>query len=94
MEKVRLTLNELQVQSFATTEAAGKGQGTVRGHAPTDQVECPTANQLWDTCWDTCADTCNCGGGGGGGDSADCSYYCWSDWCSWDCSWTWYVSRC
>jgi hypothetical protein len=89
MEKVRLTLDELQVQSFATTEAAGKGQGTVRGHdVPTDQVECPTANVNWDTCWASCADTNCCGSGG---DTDNCTYDCWSDWCG---SWTWWISWC
>lgn len=93
MRKTRLTLDDLDVQSFATTAGTGAQRGTVRGHdVPTDQVECPTVNQAWDTCWDTCADTCNCGGGGGPSDF--CSYDCFSDWCSWDCSWTWYISWC
>ena len=88
MEKVRLTLDELHVQSFATTEHETGRRGTVRGHdAPSDQVECPTANQAWDTCWGSCAwscgcsDSCQC-------ETANCSVDCYSDWCTWDC-YTW-----
>jgi len=95
MRKTRLTLEDLDVQSFATTSGTGAQRGTVRGHdAPTDQVECPTADVNWNTCWASCADTNCCGGGGSGPDTQDCSAYCWSDWCSWDCSWTWYISWC
>lgn len=78
MEKVRLTIDELQVQSFATTGVEAAGRGTVRAHdAPTDAVECPTADPNWDTCWGSCGDTC--------GGSCDCdSAYC-SDTCYWGC---------
>jgi hypothetical protein len=76
MEKKLLTLDELAVQSFATTGGADRQRGTVRGHdAPTDQVECPTANVAWDTCWNTC----RCGGEGNTG---DCSVICESDACA------------
>ena len=98
MEKIRLSLDELTVQSFATTAGARAERGTVRGHdLPTDQVECPTADPNWNTCWATCGDTCgdSCGGSCGcGGPSDWCTYDCGSDWCSWDCSWTWYISWC
>jgi hypothetical protein len=82
MEKVRLTLDELHVQSFATTGAETAGRGTVRAHdAPTDAVECPTADPVWDTCWGSCGDTC----GGSCGGTCDCdSAYC-SDTCYWGC---------
>jgi hypothetical protein len=93
MEKVRLTLDELHVQSFATTGDAAGQRGTVRGHdVPTDQVECPTADVNWNTCWQSCADTNCCGGGGGG--TGDCSVDCWSDWCSFDCYYSWVISWC
>ena len=86
MDKVRLTLEELQVQSFATTSGPADGRGTVRAHDwPTDERGCPTGNPAWDscgdTCWETCGDscggscnTCNC-------ESADCS----ADTCFWGC---------
>jgi hypothetical protein len=95
MEKVRLSVDELQVQSFATTGANALPRGTVRGHdAPSDQFACPTADVNWDTCWDTCA--CH-----SEGNTGDCTVICESDACSaqdctftcdWD--WSWVVSRC
>lgn len=67
MEKVRLTLDELNVQSFATTQQQVARRGTVRAHdAPTDEFECPTQNAAYNTCWGTCADSCQCS------DSCDC----------------------
>lgn len=63
MEKVRLDLNALQVQSF-TTDGAGGQRGTVRANSA-DPVNCPTYDNAWDTCWDSCnAATCgqSCGG--------------------------------
>ena len=95
MEKVRLTVDELQVQSFATSPDRPGTRGTVRGHdAPTDQVECPTANAGWDTCWNTCADTCQCEGNTG-----DCTVICYTDACSaedcsFGCSRGWYLTMC
>jgi hypothetical protein len=84
MDKVRLTLDELQVQSFATTAVDADGRGTVRAHdAPTDPVECPTADPLWDTCWNTCGESC-------GGSCASCN--CESDACSDTCGWGCYTA--
>jgi hypothetical protein len=62
MEKVRLSVDELAIQSFTTTAAEAEQAGTVHGHdAPTDQVECPTGPQDWEnTCAGTCRDTCMC----------------------------------
>ena len=82
MEKVRLTLDELQVQSFATTDGPADARGTVRAHdAPTDQLECPTACPEWDTCWNTCGESC-----GGSCASCDCaSAECSADTCFWGC---------
>ena len=67
MDKVRLALDELEVQSFATTSASPDRKGTVHGHAPTDQWECPTLDQNWDTCGWTCWSQC-----GSCNDSCDC----------------------
>ena len=72
MEKVRLTLDELEVQSFTTTGAGAGRRGTVRGNdESTDPVACPTADPAWNTCWDSCADT-NCCGSGDCSNSCDC----------------------
>ena len=58
MEKIRFNIDELQVQSFATTGGNAAERGTVRAHAPTDQVECYTWDVAWNTCWDSC-DRCS-----------------------------------
>lgn len=91
MEKTRLTVDDLEVQSFATTTPVAGQRGTVRGHdAPTDEVECPTADVNWETCRVSC--------GGGCGNSDDCTVICQSDACSaLDCTFGgggWYWSRC
>ncbi|HEX8903530.1 MAG TPA: hypothetical protein VF771_01670 [Longimicrobiaceae bacterium] len=79
MEKVRLTLDDLEVQSFTTTGGDRTRRGTVRGHDEcTDPIYCPTADPAWDTCWDSCADTNCCGGSGG---SCDGSCDCYSGGC-------------
>lgn len=85
MDKVRLTIDELQVQSFATTDRDANGRGTVRAHdAPTDEVECPTVDPVWNTCWGSCGDSCG-GTCGGSCDSCNCdTAYC-SDTCGWGC---------
>jgi hypothetical protein len=91
MEKVRLSLDELEVQSFATTTGEAQRRGTVRGHdAPTDEVECPTADYRWNTCFPTqCQGSCGCEASG------DCSVDCWSNFGdSWDCSMSWCISWC
>jgi hypothetical protein len=49
MKKLKLSLEELRVESFATG-AATRAEGTVHGHAP------QTRNQ--NTCQATCAATC------------------------------------
>lgn len=85
MDKVRLTIDELEVQSFATSNADAARRGTVRAHdAPTDQLECPTACPNWDTCWNTCGDTCG-GSCGGSCDSCYCETAACSDTCGWGC---------
>jgi len=87
MEKMRLTLDELEVQSFTTTRPAGEQRGTVHGHdAPTDEVECPTADVNWNTCWESCV---HCGGG----NTDDCTVICWTDG---DCTTrgSWYYTLC
>jgi hypothetical protein len=72
MEKVRLSLDDLHVQSFATTGAGAAPRGTVRGHdSVTDPVNCPTADPAWDTCWESCYGSCwSCQGSCDG--SCDC----------------------
>jgi hypothetical protein len=47
MEKMRLALDELEVQSF-TTSAAGEERGTVRGNeSGTDPVDCGSDPGSW-----------------------------------------------
>jgi hypothetical protein len=79
MKKVRLIVDDLQVQSF-TTDRQTPARGTVNAHdAPTDAVECPTGNAAFDTCGGTCENSCQCPG-----PSADCSVDCWYT-MDWDC---------
>jgi hypothetical protein len=82
VEKVRLTVDDLQVQSFATSEREVQRRGTVRAHdVVTDQFECPTQDQAWDTCWGTCGETCGCQE-----NSQD------TDWSR--CTWGYWISMC
>jgi hypothetical protein len=93
MEKTRLTLDDLVIQSFTTTSATTAQPGTVRGYdAATDQVECPTGNVNWDTCWGSC-------GCGSGGNTDDCTVICYTDACSaedcsFGCGWSRMASDC
>lgn len=76
MNKVRLVVDDLQVQSFST-DREPRDRGTVRAHdAPTDAVECPTGNPAYDSCWVTCPGSCN-GSCDACGASGDCSVDCW-----------------
>jgi hypothetical protein len=70
MEKVRLEIDELRVQSFNTADDASQHRGTVNGYEnPTDEVNC--------TAFDTCAFSCAC-------NTEDCTATCQSDTCSYD----------
>jgi hypothetical protein len=82
MDKVRLSLDELQIQSFSTTDGDAGKRGTIRAHdAPTDEVECATAEPAWNTCWNTCQDSCY-----GTCASCDCpSGECSAETCFWGC---------
>lgn len=58
MEKLRLTLDDLQVQSFLTTGQEVGQRATVRAHdATVYEPECASV-ELGLTCDDTCGDTC------------------------------------
>lgn len=67
MEKLHLTLDDLQVQSFVLGEDEGQ-RGTVRGHDQTVyEAECATGpwafscpDSCQETCPDTCRETCGC----------------------------------
>ena len=63
MEKVRLSPEELEIQSFPTAAPEAEQRGTVHGNdAPTDNIECPTGPQDWEnTCAFTAPATCQCG---------------------------------
>jgi hypothetical protein len=74
MEKVRLEIEELRLQSFTTSDDLSQHLGTVKGHAsPTDEVDCTAG----DTCFATCASSCPCNTG-------DCTAICQSDACTCD----------
>ena len=78
MQKMRLVIDDLHVQSFAT-DRQSPARGTVRAHdAPTDAVECPTADVAYESCWQTCQRACD------PGPSADCSVDCWYT-LDWNC---------
>lgn len=58
MRKLALKLDELRVQSFATTPEAAAARGTVRGHeTETEQHACSDACSLVLTC-NSCEETC------------------------------------
>jgi hypothetical protein len=91
MDKVRLDLDQLQVQSFTTTGGSTEHRGTVHANdqctcqcCPTDPALNTCAATCPDTCWASCGGTCDCGSG-------DCgSACCGSGDCgSWDCGGSW-----
>lgn len=63
MKKLALKLDDLSVQSFATTPASRDARGTVRGHleAETQGWDCSDACTFAETCYscDTCEETCD-----------------------------------
>ena len=67
MDKLRLTLDNLKVDSFETGD--GRGKGTVRGHDTVETEWCtgypdciskPQCRTPRDTCYGTCGCTQNC----------------------------------
>ena len=74
MRKLRLDLDAVQVESFAT-HSAGLARGTVDARQGRETFGCPapTAN--------TCAATCDCGGGGTGTGMITCYGTCWDPTC-------------
>ena len=74
MKKLRPTLDDLEVQSFATTAPEPQQRGTVKGHDdPTIGDECPT----W--YFDEGCDTWGCSNDCTDGPTAACSV---DDWCT------------
>lgn len=62
MEKVRLEIDELRLESFNTSDAPPHQRGTVNGYVnPTDEMDC--------TAFETCFGTCAC-------NTADCTTHC------------------
>lgn len=60
MEKLRITVDDLQVQSFATTAPDAQQRGTVDGHdGPSDRDVCDTAYAWWETCATWGFETCD-----------------------------------
>ena len=76
MRKLRLDLEAVQVESFAT-QAPAAGKGTVDGRQSgreTFGCPAPTADV-------TCGATCGCGGGGTGTGMFTCYGTCWDATC-------------
>jgi hypothetical protein len=63
MKKLKLTLNDLRVESYTTAEESAKQVGTVQGHdkpsAP-HTCGCPTYYQTCQQGAYTCYNTCDC----------------------------------
>jgi hypothetical protein len=79
MRKIRLELEDLQVESFSTSPAGGAG-GTVEGHEFTLPSECPTVQT---------GQPAGCRGCQNSGNSS--CVWCWapdSGTCDDGCSWT------
>jgi hypothetical protein len=78
MDKMRLTLDELQIQSFSTSGQNAQTGGTVRAFDnATDEVECPP--DTWDTssqsCMESCRYSCDCNGTDPGDYTVDCTVW-------------------
>jgi hypothetical protein len=80
MNKLKLNLEDLAVESFSTTPEAQKENGTVFGQQCTcfTQCTCPGCPTCDATCNGTCAATCNasCNGTCGGTCAASCNGTC------------------
>ena len=75
MKKMKLSLDDLKVESFQTTPDAGEGEkGTVFGYLTQDLTICDTC----DTCNASCNGTCNasCGGTCGNTCNGTCHASC------------------
>jgi hypothetical protein len=78
MEMKRLTLDELQIQSFSTAGENAAGRGTVRAHeSATDEAACPP--DTWDTssqsCIESCRYSCICNGTDPADYTVDCTVW-------------------
>ena len=74
MKKIRLNLDALAVETFATTKDDDASRGTVRGHLSAYYELCNPGDTWQQSC--TCEATCNaatCYNCGGGGGSAGCA---------------------
>lgn len=88
MEKIRLTLDDLTVQSFATVEGGANASGTVHGQENTNDINCYTGDPNGFTCADygcawgsgyanTCDGSCDClSAACGGSDGCPSGGYC------------------
>ena len=93
MRKLKLDLEDLSVESFATTPEAQKEGGTVFGQQCTCYTQCtcpgcPTCDASCNgTCGGTCAGTCDasCNGTCGGTCDASCNGTCVDDTCAVSC---------
>jgi hypothetical protein len=98
MKKLKLQLDELQVESFQTARAEAPG-GTVRGNAPTwfctEQIDCTwdygceteaaSCNGSCQSCADTCGVSCY---GSCNATCASCDYSCYESGCACSVQWS------
>jgi hypothetical protein len=76
MNKLKLDLDEIRVESFSTAREGGR-VGTVQGRSDTEATDCTydnhsvcvNCNSMYSCNW-TCADSCACG------DTSTCDFYC------------------
>lgn len=63
MEKVRLSPEELEIQSFTVPTVEDEERGTVHGHyEPSELGQCYTQPNDWqNSCAVSCKETCQCG---------------------------------
>jgi hypothetical protein len=78
MKRLKLNVEELQVESFASTSPESGMRGTVRAHAKATQETCG-CTEGWDTCYtapESCAHTCIGAGAGGCGYESQSPGWC------------------
>ena len=91
MNKLRLDLEDLSVESFSTTPEAGKEEGTVFGQQCTcyTNCTCPGCPTCDASCNGTCAASCNgtCDASCNGTCGATCAASCYGS-CDYSCDYT------
>ncbi|SRR6266550_5972850 len=92
MGKIKLNLEDLKVESFATTPDSAARRGTVFGQAtaddtcigPTCGTSCPCPSEQTCSYQETCQDTCNHGATYGCATVTDCNCFTNGDYTCYD----------